>query len=101
MKTTLCAAAFTCAAALITGCAGTQASLATHGTAPSKSAAYYCVKDNLAPDGTRLSCNWQASADEACKFANSSVLMRDTLGSDPQPAGRCNTGQWLVKVTPR
>jgi len=97
MNKTLCIAA---AALLVAACAGPRGSTGRSALAAG-SPAYYCDKERLLPQGGRLQCNWQPSADEACKFTESSVLERATLASEPQPAGRCNTGQWLVKVSPR
>jgi hypothetical protein len=87
-------------AALAAGCASPQASQGS-ATAAARSSAYYCSKERLNDNAGRLECNWQPTADEACKFGDTRVLQRDALAADPQPAGRCNTGQWLVKVTPR
>lgn len=98
MKNALCIAAVAFAAA----CAAPPPSTESRGAAvASRGAAYYCAKDRLNPQGDRLECNWQPTAEEACRFGNSSVLQRASLATDPQPAGRCNTGQWLVKVSPR
>jgi hypothetical protein len=98
-KTAFAAAA---ALAILPGCAGMQASTGSSGaTASSRAAAYYCAKERLNTAGDRLECNWQPSAEEACRFYNSSVLQRSTMNADPQPGGRCSTGQWLVVVTPR
>ena len=98
MKNTLCAAAV---ALIVAGCAAPQASVATAGSAPSGAPAYYCAKDRLNVVGAQLECNWQTTADAACSQTKSSLLDRASLGSDPQPAGRCNTGVWLVKAIPR
>ena len=86
------------AAVLAAACAAPQASTRT---AAASSPVYYCAKDHLIEQGNRLECNWQPSADEACKFMESSTLERASLASDPQSAGRCNTGVWLVKVSRR
>ena len=96
MKNAACILAL--AATIAAGCAVPQLSTQSQSASAVKSSTYYCAKERLAGDGARLECNWQPSAEEACKFSNSQVLERDTLASDPQPAGRCNTGQWLVKV---
>ncbi len=98
MKSLLCVLA---AAALAAGCAVPQASMGITAAAAARSSSYYCAKERLVADGERLECNWQPTADEACKFGDTSVLQRSSLASDPLPAGRCNTGQWLVKVSPR
>jgi hypothetical protein len=98
MKNTLCPAVF---AAFVAGCAAPQASVGTAGSAASGASAYYCAKDRLNVNGASLECNWQPTVDEACRFTKSSVLERGSLAADPQPAGRCNTGQWLVRAVPR
>jgi len=98
MKNTLCALAL---AAITAGCATPQASIGTTHPTASNVPAYYCAKDRLNANGALLECNWQATIDEACTLTKSSALERASLASDPQPAGRCNSGQWLVKATPR
>jgi len=95
MNKKLCVLAATLAA--VAGCAAPPATRVAASSSPS----YYCVKENLLASGDRLQCNWQPTADEACKFADVSVMERGSFSSDPQPAGRCNTGQWLVRVTRR
>ena len=91
MKSNACAA---CVAVLVAGCAGPQPSMGSV-------SAWYCAKDRLVADGERLSCNWQPTAAEACRFTDTTVLERGSMAGAPQPAGRCNTGDWLVKATPR
>jgi hypothetical protein len=98
MKKSLCIAAVIALAA----CAGPQAATESGREAsPARSSAYYCARDRLNPQGDHLECNWQPTADDACRFMKSSVLQRASLASDPQPAGRCSTGEWLVKAAPR
>ncbi len=98
MKSTLCPAVF---AAFVAGCAAPQASVGTDRSAAGDSSAYYCARDRLNLNGANLECNWHRTVDEACSFTKSSVLERGSLAADPQPAGRCNTGQWLVRALPR
>lgn len=90
---------FVLAAALVAACAAPQAT--TMSAAGSRPSAYYCAKERLIQSGDRLDCNWQPTIDDACRYSNSSVLQQGALASQPQPAGRCNTGEWLVKVSPR
>ena len=100
MKTTAGVAA--AAMVILAGCAGVQTSTSASGAASAtRAASYYCAKERLNASGDRLECNWQPSAEEACRFQNSSVLQRANMTGDPQPGGRCSTGQWLVMVTPR
>ena len=98
MKNTLCAALV---AATVAGCAAPQASVSHADAAPANASAYYCAKDRLNVNGAMLECNWQPTVDAACSQTRSTVLDRALLGSDPQPAGRCSTGVWLVKVSSR
>src|SRR5258708_26114342 len=97
MSKALCIAT---AALLVAACAGPRASTGRSALAAS-SPGYYCDKQRLQPQGDRLECHWQPSADEACKFTESSVLERAAPASEPQSAGRFHTGQWLVRVSPR
>ena len=98
MRNTLCAAVV---AVIVAACAAPQASLGHGDSAPSSASAYYCAKDRLNANGARLECNWQPTIDEACSQTKSSVLDRASLSADPQPAGRCSSGVWLVKAMPR
>src|SRR3982751_1452181 len=96
-------AAFTVATmAFVTGCSGLQSSTASSAPgASARASSYYCQQERLNANGDRLECNWQPSAEEACRFANASTMTRASVAGDPQPGGRCSSGQWLVKVTPR
>lgn len=88
--------------AILSGCSGLQSSTAS--TAPGASArasGSYCQQERLNTNGDRLECNWQATAEEACRYSNSTTVMRSSVRSEPEPGGRCSSGQWLVKVTPR
>jgi hypothetical protein len=87
-------------AVILGGCAAPQASVGNAGSAPSAST-YYCAKDRLNVNGGQLECNWQPTVDLACSLTKATVLERASLASDPQPAGRCSTGVWLVKAMPR
>jgi hypothetical protein len=98
MKSTACAV---CVAIFAAGCAGPQASVDSSASAAPGASAWYCAKERLVADGERLSCNWQPTAGEACRLSHTTVLDRASIAGAPQPAGRCNTGEWLVKATPR
>lgn len=90
------------AIAMLAGCAGVQTSTGSSGaTSMANAKGYYCAKERLNPSGDRLECNWQPTPEEACRFYNASTLQRSAMSGDPQPAGRCSSGQWLVMVTPR
>jgi hypothetical protein len=60
----------------------------------------YCFKRNLAESGGKLYCNWVADRSQACT-ARADVGVEVARYSDPQPAGRCDTGEYLVKVSPK
>ena len=100
MKSVSCIAVLLAVAA--TGCAGPQASVGSdRASTASRSAAYYCSKEKLVAEGGMLRCNWEPTIDEACRVGKTSTIDRASLASEPQPAGRCSTGEWLVKATPR
>jgi hypothetical protein len=81
------------------GCAAIGA--ADHGAPPSGNATYYCWKDTLNTRGDALACNWETNRTDACRLRNTRTLAKDTIASGPVDAGRCDNGQWLVKVTTR
>ena len=88
--------------AILSGCSGLQSSTASSAPgATARASGYYCQQERLNTNGDRLECNWQPTAEEACRYANSMTVTRSSVTSDPQPAGRCSSGQWLVRVTSR
>jgi hypothetical protein len=88
--------------AILSGCAGLQSSTASNAPgASARASSYYCQQERLNSNGDKLECNWQPTAEEACRFGNSSTMTRASVTGDPQQSGRCSSGQWLVKVTPR
>ncbi len=91
MKTMLCLAAIPALAAC--------ASVETATTAAGDGAAQYCWKDSLIDDGRNLTCNWVANRSDACEATNRRALARSAVASGPEAAGRCNNGQWLLRVT--
>jgi hypothetical protein len=60
----------------------------------------YCFKRNLVQSDGKLYCNWVADRDQACT-ARADRGVEVTRYSDPAPAGRCDTGEYLVKVAPK
>lgn len=66
-----------------------------------RASTYYCWKDTLNNRGDTLACNWESNRMDACRLKNHSTLARDAIASGPEDAGRCDNGQWLVKVTTR
>jgi hypothetical protein len=87
------------AALLLAACASTGRSPAA---APATSAAagtYYCWKDRLASEGDDLVCNWEPSANAACRSDAVVSLSRAAVASGPVDSRRCENGQWLVSAT--
>ena len=97
MNKTACAVL--AATGIVAGCSAMQPSPSR--VTDARASSHYCQRDRLNANGDRLECNWQPTANDACRFANSSVLDRSAIAGDPQPGGRCSSGQWLVKATPR
>jgi predicted small secreted protein len=88
---------------VLAGCATTQKAGGDAPVAASAGAAgtYYCWKGRYVNDGGRLGCNWAASVADACKYDTYSVLTSRGAATEPQSAGRCANGEWLVMVTTR
>ena len=60
----------------------------------------YCFKRNLRQSDGKLYCNWVADRAEACNARDDRGLEVSGYG-DPQPAGRCDSGEYLMKVAPK
>ena len=60
----------------------------------------YCFKRNLYVADGKLTCNWVTDRKQACTARNDEVLDAARY-SAPAPSGRCETGEYLVKVQPR
>jgi len=60
----------------------------------------YCFKRNLVQSDGKLYCNWVSDRNEACTARTDKGLDVARYGS-PQPAGRCETGEYLMKVAPK
>jgi len=69
-------------------------------TAMANGGEQYCFKRNLVESGGKLYCNWVSDRNDACTARTDSGV-EVTRYSDPKPAGRCDTGEYLVKVTPK
>jgi hypothetical protein len=62
---------------------------------------YYCWKERLYSEAAEHKCNWADSIADVCRGAPAVSLPAASVASGPAPAGRCDNGQWLVKVTTR
>ena len=65
----------------------------------SKAGERYCWKRNLSESGGKLYCNWSDAA-RACERADSTAI-EVTQYTAPVAAGRCDDGNYLVRVQPR
>lgn len=60
----------------------------------------YCWKRNLVDSGGKLYCNWVADRKQVCS-ARDDRAIDPARFTEPVPAGRCETGEYLVRVSPR
>jgi hypothetical protein len=60
----------------------------------------YCWKRNLSESGGKLYCNWSPDRSRACERADSTPIEASRY-SEPAAAGRCEDGNYLVRVQPR
>jgi hypothetical protein len=60
----------------------------------------YCWKRNLSESNGKLYCNWVTDRDHACERGDSTPVDMARF-SGPMPSGRCEDGNYLVKVMPR
>jgi hypothetical protein len=95
MKTTLLFA--TIPLSLAVGCATVD----DVKVASASGASYYCAKDRLTESGGKLSCNWSPTAKDACRNFTVAKLEKGSVASGPTDSGRCETGDWLIRVTTR
>ena len=60
----------------------------------------YCSKRNLSESGGMLNCTWVADRIQACT-ARTDKRLETARYTDVTPAGRCDTGEYLVRVSPK
>lgn len=75
----------------------------TNGASSSKVSAageQYCFKRNLVQSNGKLYCNWVTDRNDVCSARNDTGLDVARYG-DPTPAGRCDSGEYLMKVSPK
>lgn len=68
-------------------------------TATSAPGERFCWKRNLTESGGKLYCNWSDRA-RACERADSTAIEAKGYTA-PVAAGRCEDGNYLVRVQPR
>ncbi len=85
---------------LVAACANMQASTAGSGAEPA-SGTMYCWQDKLMEADGKLTCNWNATAREACESTYTTSLPASKVSGTPQKTHRCANGQWLVSAPMR
>ena len=68
-------------------------------TAASVAGERFCWKRNLAQSGEKLYCNW-SDRGRACERSDSTAI-EVARYTEPVAAGRCEDGNYLVRVQPR
>jgi hypothetical protein len=89
------------ACVFLSACATDKPSNAAMASATAGPATYYCWRDRLMTSAESHTCNWERTAREACESTNFTPLAASSVTSKPAGAGRCDNGQWLVKVETR
>ena len=91
------------AAAVVSLAACTSVPMASVSTGASGGATggeHYCWKRNLTESDGKLYCNWVTDRSQACVRRDSTPVEMARF-TPPAPSGRCETGEYLVKVLPR
>src|SRR5690242_9574656 len=96
----LCVAAASLAACSSVPTARTNLASNSNASYASPAGEQFCFKRNLVQSGGKLYCNWVSDREQACTARNDTGV-EVTRYTDPAPAGRCDTGEYLVKVSPK
>lgn len=72
----------------------------TNGASAGAAGERYCYKRNLVESDGKLHCNWVADRSQVCGARSESAVEMGRF-TPPAPAGRCETGEYLVKVQPK
>ena len=90
---------------VLAACAsGPMANTSNGATLASLSGEQYCWKRILAEKDGKLYCNWVSDLSKACaeeRGRDYSTAVEMKRYSEPQAAGRCENGNYLVRVQPR
>jgi hypothetical protein len=90
---------------VLAACAsGPMATTSSNTTMASLSGEQFCWKRILAEKDGKLYCNWVSDLSKACLAERSqdySTAVEMDRFSAPQAAGRCENGNYLVRVQPR
>jgi hypothetical protein len=86
---------------LASACASAPTASTSNGATASVAGERYCFKRNLTEGDGKLHCNWVADRSQVCDSGRVNATVEMARFSSPQPAGRCNTGEYIVKVAPK
>lgn len=86
----------------LTACANSPMFASSEGSGGSAppSGTQYCSKRNLSESGGKLNCTWVADRSQACT-ARADKSLEIARYTEVTPAGRCDTGEYLVRVSPK
>ena len=98
MNKLLCVAAVSI---LASACASAPTASTPNGSTASVAGERYCFKRNLTESDGKLHCNWVADRSQVCAMGRHSESVDAARYSYPQPSGRCDTGEYIVKVAPK
>ena len=98
MNKLLCVAAVSI---LASACASAPTATTSNGSNGSVAGERYCFKRNLSESDGKLHCNWVADRSQVCNNSRHTETVDMGRFSAPQPSGRCDTGEYIVKVAPR
>lgn len=87
-------------ALLAGGCAATDNGSGNGARAAATAGTQYCWQERLDSAAATHTCNWSASARDACDTTQLTTLQAARY-SAPAKTRRCGNGQWLVEVSPK
>jgi hypothetical protein len=77
-----------------------MASVSNGASGASPAGERYCAKRQLSESDGKLHCNWVTDRSQVCGARHSESIEMGRYTA-PAPSGRCETGEYLVKVQPR
>ena len=98
MQKLICVAALSL---LASACATAPTASTSNGATASVAGERYCFKRNLAEGDGKLHCNWVADRSRVCDSGRVYETVEMGRYTAPAPAGRCETGEYIVKVAPK
>lgn len=89
------------AAVALAGCAAGTAGNGHGGTPVAQATGAgisYCMRDKLATEGGKLTCNWARTAREACEATALTAIASASVVAGPDKSTLCADGTPLVRV---